>query len=318
MNEKLPCEVIQDLLPLYIDDLTQNVTGQLIEEHLKKCESCSRKYENMINKLGKEAIQEEDTIVEIDYLKKVRQKNQKKIIFSSFITIAILLLAAAIKLFVIGSPMTDYSKTITIMDQTAEIKGAFNDSFHVYSHYKIKNGEIIVYGCLPSFGNQSGSFTINVDLSEGDVSIGGDRLKADGKIITRKALELYKAKNPYIGDMSANNRVSNVLGISSDLGKYLNSLQTSKEPYGWTLEFQDEVLEGSQVKFDSTMESYACVLLALVDNCNEVSWTYTCNNKTFTRIFSTEDAGTKMGNNIKSYASSPEKVQELLQLLNIK
>ncbi len=318
MNKKIPCEVIQDLLPLYAEDLTQAETGQLIEEHLKNCESCSRIYQNMINKIGKEVIQEDNTISEIDYLKKVRQKNQKKIILSSLITIGILILAAAVKLFVIGSPIGDYSTVITVTDQTAEIKGVINDSFHVYSHYKVKNGEIIVYGRLPSFGNQPGCFTINYDLSEGDVSIGGNRIKADGKVITGKALELYKARNPYIGDMSANNRVSNALGISSDLGKYLNSLQTSKEPYGWTLEFQDEVLGGNQVKFDSTMEAYACVLIALVDNCNEVSWTYTCNHESYASTFSAADAENKIGNDIKSYASSPEKVQELLEVLSIK
>lgn len=271
----------------------------------------------MKEKIPYKVIQEEHPISEIDCLKKVRQKNIKKMILSSIITIVFLIMAAAIKLLVIGQPISDHSTNITITDHHAVIQGTFDDSFHVYSRYRIKNGEMLIYGCLPSFGKQSGHFTINYDLSKGDVLVGGNLIKADGNIITKKALALYKEKHLYIGDMSANGALAGALGIGNELGGYLNSLQTSKEPYGWTLEFQEEVLESNQVKFDSTIESYACVLLALVDNCNEVSWTYTCNHDSTARTFSTEDADNKMGNAIKSYSSSPEKVQELLELLNI-
>lgn len=318
MSDKLPCEVIQDLLPLYVDELTQDVTGHLIGEHLKECESCNSKYHNMINKLGKDAANEDSTIPEIDYLKKVRQKNRKKIVLSSLLTLAVLLLAAAVKLFIIGSPVAEYSTKIEITEQKAVINGDIRDSIHVYSHYQIKDDTIIVYGCLPSFWNHNGSFQVNYDLSRGDISVGGSMIKSDGQIISAKALALYQAKNPYLGDMSANNRAANALGISSELGRYLNSLQTTKQPYGWTLEFQDEVLSGNQVKFDSTMEAYACVLLAMIDNCGEVSWTYTCNGRTYIKTFTSEDARVKIGSEIKNYSSSPEKVQELLNLLNIK
>ena len=40
MKHKLPCELIQDLFPSYIDDLTSDVTNILLEEHVKECEKC--------------------------------------------------------------------------------------------------------------------------------------------------------------------------------------------------------------------------------------------------------------------------------------
>ena len=40
MKQKLPCELVRDLFPSYIDDLTSDVTNILLEEHVKECEKC--------------------------------------------------------------------------------------------------------------------------------------------------------------------------------------------------------------------------------------------------------------------------------------
>ena len=37
---KIPCEVIQDLMPSYIDGLTSPVTSRVVEEHVEGCEKC--------------------------------------------------------------------------------------------------------------------------------------------------------------------------------------------------------------------------------------------------------------------------------------
>ena len=35
-----PCEVIKDLLPLYVDDICSEKSKDIIEEHLAECEEC--------------------------------------------------------------------------------------------------------------------------------------------------------------------------------------------------------------------------------------------------------------------------------------
>lgn len=39
---KLPCEMVQDLLPLYHDNVCSEVSRTLVGEHLKNCEDCTR------------------------------------------------------------------------------------------------------------------------------------------------------------------------------------------------------------------------------------------------------------------------------------
>lgn len=41
------CNVIRDLLPLYIDECCSSESECLIKEHLQECEACKRIYENM-------------------------------------------------------------------------------------------------------------------------------------------------------------------------------------------------------------------------------------------------------------------------------
>lgn len=42
--EKINCNVIQDILPLYIEDAVSEDTKELVEEHLQNCEICQRVY----------------------------------------------------------------------------------------------------------------------------------------------------------------------------------------------------------------------------------------------------------------------------------
>lgn len=39
---KIPCKIIEDLLPMYIDQVCSNETKEIIENHLKQCDKCAK------------------------------------------------------------------------------------------------------------------------------------------------------------------------------------------------------------------------------------------------------------------------------------
>ena len=39
---KISCNVIQDIMPLYVDEIVSEDTKKLVEEHLKECEDCRK------------------------------------------------------------------------------------------------------------------------------------------------------------------------------------------------------------------------------------------------------------------------------------
>ena len=82
------CNVIKDLLPLYVDNVCSNETKKLIEEHLKKCKDCEQELTLLKANIKTNAIDEEKSIK--NFKKKLNIKIIKKvtmIIFFLIITI---------------------------------------------------------------------------------------------------------------------------------------------------------------------------------------------------------------------------------------
>ena len=73
----MKCEIIKDLLPSYIDELTSEVSNEAVKEHLAECESCRSYYEEMKQQEPK---MPETAEREIDYFLRVREETFRKIL----------------------------------------------------------------------------------------------------------------------------------------------------------------------------------------------------------------------------------------------
>nr|WP_230584712.1 zf-HC2 domain-containing protein [Lysinibacillus sphaericus] len=51
MMKEIKCTIIQDLLPLYVDDIVSNDTKEMIEQHLQTCQTCQKEYQQMTETL---------------------------------------------------------------------------------------------------------------------------------------------------------------------------------------------------------------------------------------------------------------------------
>ncbi|WP_339162606.1 zf-HC2 domain-containing protein [Siminovitchia sp. FSL W7-1587] len=73
--------VFRDLVPNYIENLTTEETNRQMEKHMEQCEDCREYVKEMREDLSIERRNEQkEENRNIDYLKKVRLKNRKKII----------------------------------------------------------------------------------------------------------------------------------------------------------------------------------------------------------------------------------------------
>lgn len=328
MNNKIPCDMIQDLLPLYVEGLTRKTTSKEIEGHLEACSRCRESHEQM--KASMEAGTEEqkqEAEREIDYLKTVRRRNIRNIILGAAAVFVVMAAAIGVKLFFTGSPTDSYVLTYLETDgEGIHAGGTFYGSASVYAGHKLVKQpdgtqKLVVYACLASVWNRQGVFNLDLDLAsvERQIEIGGAVVMKDGTVISRLANELYRARNPYVGDAPADGRLAEALGIAWRAGSFTNELRTSSEPYGWTLHFQDSVRNSQLMEAD--MKSYACVLLALTDNLGEVAWTYTVETAQGTVErrggLTEQEASGYLEEDVKAFGADPRKVQELLDLLGL-
>ena len=298
-TNKIPCAVIKDLLPSYAEDLTSPETSGLVREHLEECPDCEAVYEAMHGEIPPET--EGDCGIaadssEIDYLKKVRNTGRKKIIAS---VLAVLLLAGGAvfaKVYLYGSPIDDFHMTVSsqcVEASTETGESGESEDFMIFScwiegtrgqaftHYKIRETdegkEVVLYAAPASIFHKD--LTMQIWIPEGteSITIKGDTYGENG-CVTKRAKELYAARNPYIGDISADQKIANLLGVGEKLGSYTNKLDTEEKegweyPYGWELIF-DEPWKDAERRSEK-MKNYAYALIALIDNCGEISWTYT-------------------------------------------
>lgn len=372
---KLPCDIIQDLLPSYADGLTSPASSKAIEAHLAECQTCAAAYAAMQtgsieDAKGPEGSGSED-FPEIDYLKKIRSTNRKRILIAAVLVLLLTGFGVWAKVYLYGSPIEDFHmmmttdtgstdrETKTFTDQNGEPHETlyatsqtliFNcwieeSSGQAFSHYKLKETDdggldVIVYAVPASRFRQLRTLQIKVPVSYDEdgknvnptaVNIKGDTYNGYG-LITKKAKELYAARNPYIGDISADLRLANLLGIGEAIGSYTNKLNTQESegfeyPYSWELIFDRPWTDGYDKIYNRKMRSYAYVLLALIDNCGEIKWTYqtedgirytkSINLADWRAEYPSDDVSPGFRIELKDYAAYDYRIQSLLTKLGI-
>ena len=372
---KLPCDIIQDLLPSYADGLTSPASSKAIEAHLAECQTCAAAYAAMQtgsieDAKGPEGSGSED-FPEIDYLKKIRSTNRKRILAAVLLVLLLAGFGVWAKVYLYGSPIEDFHmlvttdtdsrvvKTETFTDQNGETRTfshatsetlVFNcwieeSSGLAFSHYKLKETDdggldVIVFAVPSSRFRQLRTLQIKVPVSYDEdgknvnptaVNIKGDTYNGYG-LITKKAKDLYAARNPYIGDISADQRLANLLGIGEAIGSYTNKLNTQESegfeyPYSWELIFDRPWTDGYDKIYNRKMRSYAYVLLALIDNCGEIKWTYqtedgirytkSINLADWCAEYPSDDVSPGFRIELKDYAAYDYRIQNLLTKLDI-
>lgn len=138
------------------------------------------------------------------------------------------------------------------------------------------------------------------------------------------AKTLYELRNPYVGDASANGALLEALRVYLPDTEITQEIEAEEEPYRLILNMK----EGPDMEDQTSLYQYgelnkaAAVLLALIDNVDEVVFSYPTEDeeKNSVQINEAYDAEWVTecydGLAVKDYAQSEEKVLELLKALD--
>ena len=123
MKEKRDCKIVQDLLPNYIDRLTNEETNLFIEEHLKECSKCRPIFENMKQDLTVDKPAKDSR--EIKYIKKYNKKLKKL----ELLVVFLLLIALGFMTNHYFTMKNAYNKASNIMVDMVK-EGIYPDTFY--------------------------------------------------------------------------------------------------------------------------------------------------------------------------------------------
>lgn len=157
MKEKRNCKIIQDLLPNYIEKLTNDETNQYVEEHLKECEECKNVFENMKKEIELDSKKQDER--EVKYIKKYN--NKLRILRNALLFIIIIFVIIVGRKFFIITNLSDkasksmiltnyYTKTVTYSNDTMSILESYNKDGIISATMKMyskdyDNRKIIMY-----------------------------------------------------------------------------------------------------------------------------------------------------------------------------
>lgn len=346
MKNDLTCGVVRDLLPSYIEGLLGEDSREAVDRHLETCPACTAQKEAMTARTETEP---EEAAKEVDFLKRVKKGTARKIVLAVVCTAAVLLAAAGLKLFVIGTPLQPQDMAVMVNEVQDGGNTLFlsltaigsGDAFHGWKLETV-DGVTSIYArrVTASPLHRTGNAQVYVPL-EGvrEVWLGGTSgrlLWQEGLVISQKTLDLVDAKTPYCGDAPALGNIVKLLQIEAGYGPYTMSLETGARPYTWTLEFQQSLDTQDWL----VLRFYLYQMLALVENLDKVAYTYqpsdaqgrTAEDRTRSGGVSVESATRLLAvltekynefhhtdwpvhESIKEYAESPLEYQRMVTLL---
>ena len=83
------CEIVQDLLPLYVDGACSEASAEMIKEHLETCADCRAIYEQMRSHTNEDILQKEKDGVIARREKTEKKKSRKRIVLVSALSIVL-------------------------------------------------------------------------------------------------------------------------------------------------------------------------------------------------------------------------------------
>lgn len=193
MEKKKECRIIEDLLPNYLEGLTNEITNEFIEEHLNECASCQKEKQKMTNKIETKVVPNEQ--IEIDYMKKYRRRmNILKSIIGIIIILEIIFLGdLSRKFFIINkfkiqmtesNPENYYVKLINNDDDSCIESWTRGEKS--LNKRKLENGEQIKYSDPDEawliINDKEGKLAIKVDrekFGSATIAIGYDSISTE-------------------------------------------------------------------------------------------------------------------------------------------
>lgn len=334
----IPCEMIQDLLPSYVDELTSEVSNQEIRRHLDGCSSCSAVLRRMKGELpdetcaptaGGENEGNPEEKMEIDFLKKSRRRSQQTV--ATALAIIVIMVMGMIARPYMHKELLDLS-AVDVDLQVSDVDTGNGPVTNGLASMTItaKNGRhpvesqmhladdgtlLITYYGVKRFGQQSEqvseTFSRNREIKR--IVFNDQLLWHQGIYITQEARDLKDSAHPYIGDMPENAKTARALGIQEVFGSFSNELQTKQEPYGWTITFDRHRKEYSDEVYSKYARYYSYCMMAVIDNLSSVTFRYV-DDKGIAHDFTNtlNDTREYLGLEIKDCSKSAVALQQLM------
>lgn len=318
----IPCEIIKDILPMYVEGLTSGETNRYIEEHLQICDDCASVLRSMKADVPKADNVSSD--IEVDFLRKNRKRNRRIVWGSLLAALCLVLMIFAVRTFIVGTKLHGNVAACNadVRDNQVILSGTVIDSLHGISRisFREENGEVYAetYYVIAS-PLHSGEFSEKYSAEETvkRVYVDGELIWADGTQLRPMASKLFMSQHPYCGSQVDNAKTATALNIAMMLGPHTNELITSEEPYTWRVIVENELPASYSEYIEEDLINCGTAMIACIENLGAVEFEYEMDGRKNIIHISESAASALLGYDVKSCYGDPIKTQDMVLQLGL-
>lgn len=218
--KKMNCNIIRDILPLYLDDVVSVDTKELVEDHLNICDSCRMESEILGQNIAL-PINRNIKLSDAKVVKKLKNRLLRKKVIVSVISVVVsvaIVIGIYVYMSLTGSYIPYDSANIQIED----------DNGNLYANYHGDNlaGTVIV------------DTEVTIDGEEKDVVI----FSYYETLWSRYVESVFKQsqKESGICGLGDKSEIDRIYYAEFDLDSYLDSCRYSSPPKDWDTEYMIE------------------------------------------------------------------------------
>lgn len=193
---RIACDIVKDLIPLYIDDVCSEESKHLVEDHIKECDSCKALYESMKEDIVAPNVSNDDDTVK-RLMSSVNNKLEKRntIVKCVCIGICAVLILAGIILTLPIVPLKPNKGYEVKYDTRAIIHNGIDGQLYEYNANAWNEMTIYIYpsdGALDDY--KYGSFFMP-GYNEYTFAIADEYIKEDGSDLNMTVVSLQSDKD---------------------------------------------------------------------------------------------------------------------------
>jgi len=133
--DRMHCDIVKDLLPLYVDDVCSEKSREMLEKHLKECEDCRKYYESLIDKTPEVVADEGFSFFqESEFIQKIKKKITFDMVVAGFVVFLVCVIGSTIYA---GYPHEPEYSFFRLIDKRLEVEDIW-----ITDLYQLESGEI--------------------------------------------------------------------------------------------------------------------------------------------------------------------------------
>ncbi len=349
MTEKMPCELIQDLLPSYHDKLTSDTTNQIVEEHLSECDVCS----DILKSMKEPTVAERDVHAKeqtpvIDFLRKVRRVDRWKIIAACVAMLVLVGVGVRLAQTYIGHDITSevdevmisFNDGVLIADgsftdanltvlrahlEPMSVKDASGQFLSGYYKLQIEGTNYKSTSSREQVSDFHAEKTVDGDVKAVYLADGGGIVWSDGKNIAQETKTFYDSVMEEYTLMRQDDvqQTGEVRGSLDWFFEFQDIIGTAETSLDWegrklTIRMNKAVQHQFELLYTEYAKCYSCALMAGIEKLDCVDFVWVCDaDGTQTQRLTRTEADKLAGGDVLEMGSTLAGQQRLFEKLGL-